>query len=290
MNDGRNHSRLRHGATWLVLALMASAQAVLAQDDVPSLIWTTGAAGENVPERVRPGYTEFVLDNDGDTDYTLTIFRLREGATFEEFREANARVDAAFEGGGDVVTAMNEGLALVEVMGEVDAEAGAANRVGVALEQGDYVLDGVPHIEGEERTYATFEVAGEPGGTRPEPDVTIQMVDFAFAFPPSITAGEQIWHVVNRGLQLHHMIVFRLAEGTTADDLMDWVEAMEGPPPAEQTDYVGMMSPGRGVYQNLDLSPGDYVAVCFIADHEGEATGQLHVTLGMSQAFTVAAP
>ena len=59
-------------------------------------------------------------------------------------------------------------------------------------------------------------------------------------------------------------------------------------PLAEEAGYVGVMSPGQSNYVTLDLTPGEYVATCFVPDHRGDATGTPHFMLGMMQNFTVA--
>ena len=43
-------------------------------------------------------------------------------------------------------------------------------------------------------------------------------------------------------------------------------------------------SPGEDGYIDLDLAPGTYLAMCFLAD---EATGKRHVELGMLAQLTV---
>jgi hypothetical protein len=62
----------------------------------------------------------------------------------------------------------------------------------------------------------------------------------------------------------------------------------EGEPAADEAGGVGIMSSGQSNYVDLELSPGEYVAICFMPDHLGEATGQPHFMLGMMQSFTVA--
>lgn len=271
-----------------VLVVATLVQLAAAQADVPSVSWTASTEGEGVPEQVAPGYTVFILNNDVEAAYTLTLFRLKEGATLEAFQAASARIEEAFAEGGDFATAINEGLELVDVVGEVDAETGETDSLGVVLEEGDYALEGSPESEGvSERFYQTFTVTGEAQAEAPEPDVTVQMVDFAFAFPPNLTAGEQLWHVVNRGQQLHHIVLFKPGEGVTMEDLMAWLETEEGEPPGELAGYVGIMSSGESSYHTVELTAGEYVAICFMPDHLGEATGMPHVALGMIQAFTV---
>src|SRR5690606_40832111 len=59
----------------------------------------------------------------------------------------------------------------------------------------------------------------------------------------------------------------------------------DGPPPGEEVGMVGVFGPGETVYRAFDLTPGDYVAVCFIPDYLGD--GAPHLMHGMIQAFTV---
>lgn len=279
--------RRRLFGLYATLAL-AAATAAFAQQSAPSLSWSVGTAGEDLPAVVAPGYVEVTLDNDGDTGYALTLFQLGQDVPLEEFQAANARIDAAFGGEGDPTEAINAALSIANVVAELDVEAGRSQTLGTVLEPGEYVLDGAAHSEGPpDRTYRTFTVEGEPQATAPEADVTVQMVDFAFALPPDIRGGEQVWNVVNAGQQLHHMIVFQLAEGRTMEDVMAFVQSEEGEPPGEQVAYVGIMSSGQSVYQTVDLSPGEYVALCFMPDHLGDATGMPHVMLGMAQSFTI---
>jgi hypothetical protein len=263
----------------------------IAQEGAQEVIWAASTLAEGVPDQLAPGYTTFTLNSDNETGSTLTIFRLKEGTSLEAFQTAMNNIDTAFgTEGGDVATAINEALELGDVLGEATAEAGQSSSVGVVLEEGDYVLDFSPNLEEgmPERTYHTFTVAGEMGATAPEADLTVQLVDFAFALPPDIRAGEQIWEVSNVGQQVHHMVLFKLLEGKTMDDFMAWMETEgEGEPAAEEAGGVGIMSSGQTSYTTLDLSSGDYVAICFLPDHSVGGDGAPHFTKGMMQMFTV---
>lgn len=285
--------------TWvkaLALAIVASVAWSAAQEP-PEYVWTASELAAGLPAQVTPGYALFTLASDADTSDSLTIFRLNEGTTLEAFQAASDRIDQAFTEGGDVAAAMNEGLAMVDILAEVGAEPGERRSVGVVLTEGRYALEYAPETEGpRERTYHEFRVEGAAGAPAPTADATVQWADFAFAFPPNLPAGEQTWHVRNIGAQLHHMVIFTLAEGATLEDFVAFMEQMEeggppepgaGEPLAEPVDYVGTMSTGQESYHFVDLAPGQYVAVCFLPDHLGDATGQPHFMLGMMQVFRV---
>lgn len=273
----------------LALAAAALVQVAAAQGSAPTLTWTASAPGADIPEQVAPGYTVFNVAGD-DTGYTLNLFRLKEGASLDAFKEANAAIDQAFGGEGDPVAAINAGFELAEVVGEASANAGVSGSFGAVLDEGTYVLDGHPDSEGApEHAYQTLTVSGQKQAEAPPADQTVQMVDFAFSLPPDIRAGEQMWQVGNSGQQLHHMVLFKLQAGKTIDDFQTWMQTEgEGEPAAEEAGGVGILSPGRTAYVPMNLEPGAYVAMCFMPDHRGDMTGQPHFMLGMMQSFTVA--
>jgi hypothetical protein len=277
------------GAGWFFAAMPEMPEG---EGEAPEVIWTASNEGEGLPEEGAPGYTVFTLENDGEGGRNLTLFRLKEGASLEAFQEAVRVVDQTFaEEGGDAPSAINAVLELADVLGETFAEPGGSGSFGVVLEEGEYLVESTPDSEEglPEHVYQTLSVSGEPQAEAPQADQTVQMVDFAFALPPDIQAGKQTWQVVNSGQQLHHMFLFRLQDGKTMDDFMAWMETEgEGEPAADEAGGVGIMSSGQSNYVDLELSPGEYVAICFMPDHLGEATGQPHFMLGMMQSFTVA--
>ena len=262
------------------------------------------AEGLEGPEELSAGYHEVILENATEQGYNLLVLRLREGTTQEQAIAAVETVDRAFAGEGDVGEGLNSAMELAELYGEVFAVPGASGQVGMAFAPGEYLLVGtVEPVEPEgeapeegaeqeppapqENTYAMLTVQEGESTNVLEADQVIQMVDFAFALPGDIAAGQQTWQVVNSGQQLHHMVLMKLNEGTSMEDLMAWMESEEGPPPAEEAGYVGVLSPGVSNWLTMDLTPGEYVAICFMPDHLGDATGQPHFMLGMIQSFTV---
>ncbi len=82
------------------------------------------------------------------------------------------------------------------------------------------------------------------------------------------------------------MLLIRLKEGKTLDDVMAYLqsESPEGELPVEEVGGAQGMANGYSAFVNLDLTPGQYIALCFIPDPE---TGQPHVALGMLSSFTV---
>lgn len=284
------------GALTLVLAVTvwASAQGGAVQEGQAATVAVTPTtAPEEILQEMAPGYTTFSLESGSDNGATLTLFRLKQGVTVEELQPALEAVDRAFAGEGDPAEAINAALELADVVAELDAEPGQAQRVSLVLAEGEYVLDHAPYPMEEgalpAHSFRPFTVGGEVQAETPAADVEVEMVDFAFALPSGIGAGEQLWRVRNSGEQLHHMVIFRLNEGAGTRDVLAWLESEVGPPPGDSAGYVGIMSPGYSADYQLDLTPGRYVAICFMPDHRGDATGQPHFMLGMIQEFEIAA-
>ena len=129
----------------------------------------------------------------------------------------------------------------------------------------------------------------------PEAAVDVTMQDFAFVMPEEIASGPQVWRVDNAGPQPHLMIVDRVPDGTTFDQVISSLQSlMTGGTPAAgglaEQDFQGAggleaSSVGQTAWIELDLEPGTYAAICFMPDHD---TAQPHALLGMVTVFTVA--
>lgn len=269
------------------------AQATTAEENTAPIIGIgPDGAVENVPQQMAPGYTRFALETPADNGATLPLYRLKSGATLEELQPALEAVDMAFSGAGDPTEAINSALEIADIVAELDLEPGLSDGVGLVMAEGEYVLDYAPYPMEEgampARTFRTFTVGGEVEAETPPADVDVEMVDFSFVLPADISAGQQVWRVRNAGEQLHHTVMFRLNEDATLDQMMAWMETEEGPPPGEPAAYVGIMSPGYAADYTLDLTAGNYVAICFMPDHRGDASGMPHFMLGMVQEFQVA--
>jgi hypothetical protein len=110
------------------------------------------------------------------------------------------------------------------------------------------------------------------------------MADFHFSMPGELKAGPQVWKVVNNGAQPHELAILKLAPGKTPPDVATFVTKPSGPPPFASMGGMQALQPGRSGYVNLDLEPGNYMAVCFVPDPQ---SGKPHVQLGMAMPFSV---
>jgi len=284
-----------YGVSVFLLAVLAATLTQLAaaqESGVFEAIYRARGNSFTGPDQLPAGFVNITLENGGESGYTLVLLRLKEGSTVEEVVSAVEAVDRAFAQGGDASAAINETLELASIVGDAFAEPGTSYRLGTTLEAGRYIAYGTAESAEEDaprvNTHRTLEVTGKPQAEAPEADQTVQMVDFAFAFPPDIQAGKQTWKVVNNGQQVHHLVLLKLHEGKTMDDVMAWMENEEGPPPADEAGHVGSMSAGEENFVDFNLTPGDYVAICFMPDHAEDGDGAPHFVHGMMQSFTVA--
>jgi hypothetical protein len=141
-------------------------------------------------------------------------------------------------------------------------------------------------------------VTGEmPELPAPEADANITLIDMDFRVPETFAAGPHSWLVENRGLQIHHLVLSKVPQGTTEDDVFELAASFMGPPPANATPvttalsfedvedvfFTLLFSRNQFNLYEVDLMPGTYAMICFMPDPSGTP----HVMLGMIEIITV---
>lgn len=128
-----------------------------------------------------------------------------------------------------------------------------------------------------------------PSASRPGAQlVTFTAAEYAFQGPDTVAAGMTTLRLVNRGKELHHASIFKLAEGQTLADFQAAMAAVmsgKAPPPA-WVSYAGgpnAIDPGDSSTVTQALAPGHYVVLCMIP----AADGQPHVLKGMLHPLVV---
>ena len=116
------------------------------------------------------------------------------------------------------------------------------------------------------------------------PEITVVAADYQFTAPSSVAAGPTAIRLVNRGKEIHHVVIFRMAPGMTTEQL---AEALKHPgPPPDMTMLQGgpnAVNPGGSATAIVDLAPGNYALLCFVP----AADGTPHVMKGMIRQLTV---
>jgi len=233
------------------------------------------------PTTIPSGMTTVVLHNDGPELHHLMLLRLEDGKTVDDLRAAVANMQP---------TDMPPAWAVIS--GGVNPPMpGADTQATLMIEPGTYAVtcvvdvpDHVPHMMKGMISGLTVTPSTGPAAPAPASDVTVTAVDFAFAFSTPLTAGHHVIKFQNDGQQPHELELVKLAPGKTLDDLAKWGQTFEGPLPGTSLGGAAPMSPGQVAYIPLDLTPGDYVALCFVLD---PAKHMPHLAEGMVTSFTI---
>jgi uncharacterized cupredoxin-like copper-binding protein len=278
------------GAAGLVAVLPAHAASSARQTaaDYPRLEITARDYRFELPARVSAGYTEITLTNAGPATHHAMFMRLHPGKTVDDFMKIAQHEDV----GALFSISTSAG-------GPGSVDQGQKSTAILNLTPGQYVVicivpgaDGMPHYKMGMLAPLTVSQATQKGKP-PAASMTIDLVDFSFAnLPGRVEAGRQIWKVVDTGKQLHEIILNRIAPGVSFAQIEktlmaappDSASTHAGPPPFVGMAGIAPMNTGETNWAVLDLTPGDYFAICFVPDIK---TGKPHFELGMIMPFTV---
>lgn len=235
------------------------------------------------PDTISSGWTTLVLHNAGPSLHHLLLLHLTEGKTMEDFKAALGQMKP---------TDMMPPMWAVPAGGVNPPDPGADTRATVDIQPGNYAVvcivdipGHVPHMMKGMIKGLTVTPSTGPAAPAPTADVTITAVDFAYAPSAPLTAGHHEIKFVNNGTQPHELEILRLGEGKTVDDLVAWGQAAEGPPPGSSLGGVAPMMPGEVAYTPVDLTPGNYVMLCFVPDPT--KNNMPHLAEGMMVPFTI---
>jgi hypothetical protein len=137
--------------------------------------------------------------------------------------------------------------------------------------------------------------ASTPAASAIPASVRVQLRDVAFSgLEQPVPAGPQIWEITNVGEQPRQVVFWRTNGPVTVEQFQQMMAGMMTgtPVPAAPTfdqftgvAYAAILSPGKTVWLEPDLTPGTYMVVSYVFDPE---SGQPAFALGMVQPFTVA--
>ncbi len=247
---------------------------------IPSVTITAKDFSFVIPASIPAGLVDVTMVNQGADDHQAQLARLNDGVTPDQFLTALKKDPGA-------------ALPLVKLAGGPNvASPGQSQEVILNLPQGQYVAlcfvagkDNIPHIQ--KGMIKFFQVTGPSNaGQVSEPTATTQVTlkDFAFVLPSTIAAGPQLLQVTNQGPQPHEMTLFKLAPGKQVQDVVAFLKKPAGPPPMTDAGGIAGLAPRTSGWLKVNLTPGNYVTICFIPD---PATGKAHFELGMIGSFSV---
>jgi len=238
----------------------------------------------DAPDSISAGWTTFHLVNDGPNFHHIQLVRLDSGKTVQDLGEALKNPNAppprwaVFVGGPNAPS------------------PGSASDATLNLQPGSYamlcVVDIPGHVahvtKGMVRPLTVTAASGAPAA-EPSADVTITESDYKFDIPANITAGNHTFKIVNSGPQPHEVEIIRLAPGKTMKDFGEFMakayaDKVDGPPPGDGLGGITAMIPGGTEYFTANMTPGNYVMICFVPDMKD---GKPHADHGMVKEFTV---
>lgn len=228
--------------------------------------------------------------DDVSTEAHVAMFaRVKEGETIESVLTA---AETDFTG--------YQAAQMVDFYGGVNAlNAGETQSSLITLTPGTYVLACfIPAQDGSfpPKPHSALGMWSEITVTEPEEpaaevenDGTITMTEMEFGLPDGFD-GNGIFEVENNGELLHEMGIVVLDEAKTGEDVAAFYDFSKGPPALGQepdTPSGGFAAnhPGNDGYVELDLSPGNYVLVCFVGNEPPSFS--THLNEGMWKEFTV---
>jgi hypothetical protein len=179
-----------------------------------------------------------------------------------------------------------EAAAPAEVEDAVATLVGAVDRLAA---DGDFAVFDEPDVAAADDELHAYEL--DTCGWTEQP---VTAVDFAFEdLPAELPAGTTSFELTNDGPEVHQLLVVRRNEGTTqpVEELLALPEEEVGALITDVAD-AGPVVAGDTAYDIAELTPGDYLAVCFIptgmtAFDGPPPEGAPHAMNGMVAEFSV---
>jgi hypothetical protein len=247
---------------------------------------TIRASAGHFPKKVAAGLVAVTLIVDTKEEAEAGFARLNPGVTLAQVNAANAQAQQS------LASFAKLSRLLTFIGGASGVAAGTSETVVLDMRTpGLYGMDltlgqGPDHLH-------TFTVARDSGqgAAMPPNGIAVTLKDMKFlGFPKQVAAGSVSFRFTNQGPQLHEMSLVRLDPGKTQHDVLTLLrspQGQNGPPPAWAHDIGGMdvLSPHQSAQMQLKLTPGYYIALCFLPDVKKHGTP--HVMEGMITHFTV---
>lgn len=227
----------------------------------------------DAPDSLPAGITTFHLMDSGKEPHHLVLVKMSMADLQKMNPNAPPPADLVMSGGANA------------------AMPGGTAEATVELLPGEYTMvcmipspDGKPHMmKGMMHALKVTPAAGATAAM-PTPDITVKLVDYDFQFSAPLTAGRHVVRIENAAEQVHEMVMVKLEPGKTAEDFAKWSEKPNGPPPGALVNGGAPMTKGIANTVVMDLAPGNYGLMCFVADAKD---GKLHLVHGMIKNITI---
>ena len=237
-----------------------------------------------MPDTLPAGVTTITLVNDGPDVHHAEFIRLDSGHTAADFASGMKAMMASKNPPPPPAWVVMSG-------GPNPPMPGAQTTATIDLAPGNYVVvcfvdspDHVPHVA--KGMAHPLTVVASPGAAPafPASDISVTTTEYGFALSDTVRAGHHTFEVKQAGAQPHEVVLVKLAPGKTPADLGKWAATYKGPMPGAIMGGVSPLMPGMRSQFSADITPGNYVMLCFVPDTKD---GKLHVEHGMVMPFTV---
>jgi hypothetical protein len=251
----------------------AVAATALGSEARPSITVRVNDKQITAPRHTPAGYVDVHIVTTGKVHHHLAFWHLNRGVTAKHFVAVVKRPN------GDpfkLATAVGGNAPMLA--GRLDTT--------MRLLPGTIVLADI--VEGPTTRIASFRVVGRPVATRPPASIgTIANRNYRFVLPHHF-GRPGVYRFTNADTVAHDGVIYRLAAGKTASDLVRWLQrGGKGRPPVKfDRPYGGPGAIGghwTSWFTLPKLAPGHYVLGCFLTDSHG----MLHATMGMVAGFVV---
>lgn len=252
----------------------------------PELSVTATDKGFTLPAEITAGRYLVTLANTGSHLIEAAIVRLPADVNTGRFQNALATPSVPSWLG-----------TTVSVGGPGATPPGGQTQVIVDFAPGQYVIT---TLSNSPNFTSGLTVGANTGSAAPEAvpaDLHVTLKDMSFDLPAKVGAGYHVWQVTNTGDQLHQMILERVPNGTTLEQIKESLtrspEATPPPNGLTAADFVpagglSELSPKQTAWVLVDLTPGRYLAISFDPDPHHDGVSQARE--GMIKLFDVTGP
>jgi hypothetical protein len=241
--------------------------------------------GFKLPAQMPAGWVDVTLHNTGKTGHQIAFAKLG-STTLVAFKQASSATDVKALKGVQFVGGPN------------NVEPGGSVTATIHLEPGKYGVACFIPADSDGKAHAAHGMVGHvdvvqtADSVEEAPTVAGGSISLSeFTFVPDSFTGNGMVEFKNVGTQIHEAIIVKEAEGKTLDQVKAFFLAPPGsPPPAGPPPFTSAggivgLGPGQTMYQQMALTPGKYVLVCFFPDPtKGD---QPHALEGMVKEITI---
>lgn len=254
---------------------LAAAQATPASGGAPEVRFTVTKDAVTAPAAVASGINHvFVENKTGQDQLHMLTLQLPKGVMKDDVAKMQSQQDAP----------VPDWWLKATMVGNPDwPPAGGVSEGYIDYPAGTYAI---MNIFGSQWT--TFSVTTAAANVTPPPSgVEVITQDMSFrGLDDGVAAGRALWKVTN-GDPVAHEMAFMQVPGatTTVDEIVTALMKGDTPPGYKMMPGgTGILTPGVSMWLYVDLTPGDYAAVCFAPDGWN---GPPHALMGMIKVFSV---